>query len=239
MSEPRSPSCCARRLALLAALAGLALAPAAARAELHLLDGTLRGPEARPVALALLADEARAPDLRTPAPATGPAPSLDFDLLAPPEPEGTPVNAADLRLRRNLLQWHQGVGIALATLTVATTVVGQLNYSDRFAGGPSTGKYELTHAALAWSTVSLYAVNAGLALFAPAPAVPREGFDRITLHKVAMFTGGALMLAQGALGYYTSQREGYLNQERYARAHLVLGYATLAVVAVGVGALVF
>ena len=31
------------------------------------------------------------------------------------------------------------------------TVVGQLNYSDRFANGPSTGRYELAHQITAYS----------------------------------------------------------------------------------------
>jgi hypothetical protein len=47
------------------------------------------------------------------------------------------------------------------------------------------------------------------------------------------------MLAQGVLGIYTRERLGYLDQERLATAHLVVGYATLAAVLTGVGALVF
>jgi hypothetical protein len=35
------------------------------------------------------------------------------------------------------------------------------------------------------------------------------------------------------------RREGYLDQERYATAHLAIGYATFAAVGVAVGALVF
>jgi hypothetical protein len=54
-----------------------------------------------------------------------------------------------------------------------------------------------------------------------------------------MFTAAAGMIAQGVLGVVTRDREGYLNQERFGTAHLVIGYATLAAMATGVGALVF
>ena len=43
-----------------------------------------------------------------------------------------------------------------------------------------------------------------------------------------MFTAAAGMLAQGALGIWTKDREGYFNQRGIATAHLVIGYVTLA-----------
>jgi hypothetical protein len=54
-----------------------------------------------------------------------------------------------------------------------------------------------------------------------------------------MLVATAGMVAQGVLGIWTQSREGYLNQQSIATAHLVVGYVTLAAVATGVGALVF
>jgi hypothetical protein len=189
--------------------------PTAARAELHLLDAELSIHASNQVG--------------------GP---LDFDLLAPPPPTA-PADPA-LARRRTLLNWHQGAGIGLFALTVATVVVGQLNYNDRFAGRrPSTGNYIAPHALLATGTLVVFAGTGALALLAPAAPARRDRFDRISLHKLAMFTAAAGMAAEGALGIWTQQREGYLNQESVARAHLVLGYAVLAAITTGVGAIIF
>ncbi len=258
-----------RRLLPSAALcAFVLLAPSAARADPHLLDSELSGPSPMPAVpdpwplrlhasssagdhllVAAAGDEARqptapAPPSSAPAPAssakppTPAAPSLDFDLLAPPPPP--PGQNPALARRRALLDWHQGLGIGLFGLTLATAVVGQLAYDDRFVGSrPSTGNYLAPHAVLATSTLALFAATGALALLAPAPPERRDGFDRITLHKIAMFTAAVGMAAEGALGIWTQQREGYFNQESVARAHLVLGYVVVAAVATGVAAIVF
>ena len=207
-------------------------------------------PGSRPAQLLTLLDaelslrqEAR-PDLRlalVDGPSQEPDPSLDFDLLGKPQQPPPKVDDAALARRRSMLKLHQGLGLGLLGLQLATTVVGQLNYSDKFASNaPDTGRYQLTHKVLAYSTLSMFAVTGALALLAPsAPPGRSEGFDRVTLHKIGMAVAAAGMIAEGVLGFYTAQREGYLNQASYAQAHLVIGYATLAAVAVAVGALVF
>jgi hypothetical protein len=226
------------------ALALLAAAPAAAHAGARLLDCDLAAP-----LVALAADEVPAPkeesgpqakpDLAAKPAEQAPSPgSLEFDLLGAPPPQPQ-VDEGALRLRRTMLTLHQGIGFGLVALQLATTIVGQLNYSDRFANGPSTGKYQLTHAALAYSTLVVFAGDGLLALLAPAPPEKREGLDRVTLHKIAMLTAAAGMVAEGVLGVATTQREGYLNQPSFATAHLVVGYVTLAAVLSGVGVLVF
>jgi hypothetical protein len=166
------------------------------------------------------------------------ATSLDFDILG--TSKALPViDDRALRLRRNMLTVHQGVGMGLFGLQLATTVVGQLNYSDRFAGGPSTGRYERSHAILAYSTLAAFASAGALALFAPSPLNRSEGWDRARIHKWSMATAAAGMLAQGVLGIATSGREGHSNQSGLAAAHLAIGYVTMAAVTAGVSALIF
>ena len=140
-----------------------------------------------------------------------------------------------------MLKWHQGIGLGLFALQVATTAVGQLNYSDKYgSSAPRTAKYEATHAALAFTNLGVFAVNGTLALLAPTPKNKvKHGFDRVSLHKLGMALATAGMLAQGATGIYTNSREGYLNQEKWAKTHLAIGYATFAAMSVAVGALVF
>ncbi len=164
-------------------------------------------------------------------------PSLDFDLLGAPQ-KAVVVDQGALERRRTMLTWHQGVGLGMFALQLATTVVGQLNYTDKF-GGDNTGKYVQPHAILAFSTLAAFAAAGTLALLAPKPIQRDEGFDRVSLHKWSMFVATAGMVAQGALGIWAQSREGYLNQQGIATAHLVIGYVTLAAVTTGVSALVF
>ncbi|HET9551354.1 MAG TPA: hypothetical protein VFP50_00160 [Anaeromyxobacteraceae bacterium] len=175
----------------------------------------------------------------TEAPPTGAAekPSLDFDLLGVARPPPEPVDAGELRLRRRMLGLHQGLGLGLLSLQLATTVVGQLNYSDRFPAGPDTGRYRRPHQVLAYGTLGVFAVNGAIALLAPPSKAPKK-LDRVMVHRIAMLTAAAGLATQAVLGIQTRERVGRLDQERRATIHLVVGYATLAAVLAGVGAIV-
>jgi hypothetical protein len=212
---------------LAAALAALVPVPGSA---LTLLDDELAlergsGPELR-VAFAALA------------PADGP--SLDFDLLGEPPKVQAPVEDGSLRRRRKMLNLHQAVGIGLYGLQVGTTVMGQLNYNDKF-GIDNTGKYKAPHQVIAYTNLAAFALAGSIALFTPSAKGPKGegGVDRVTVHKIGMAVATAGMLAQAALGIYTANREGYLDKQDYGKAHLYVGYGTLAAMSVAVGALVF
>jgi len=78
-----------------------------------------------------------------------------------------------------------------------------------------------------------------LAFLAPTPIPKTPGFDRVALHKLAMFTAAGGMATEAVLGLWTRSREGYLNQPNFALAHLIIGYVTFAALGLGVGAIVF
>ena len=191
--------------------------------------GSMAAPHARTLLFALLACALRA---RAQEPG-------DIDLLGPPKAV-KPIDEDAVRRRRTMLQLHQGVGLGMFALELANTVVGQLNYSDKFAAGPNTGKYLLAHQITAYSTLVAFAGTGLLAVFAPTP-IPRkpEGFDRLSLHKLSMGVATLGMASEAVLGIWAHGREGYLNQPDLAAAHLVIGYVTLAAVSLGVGAIVF
>jgi hypothetical protein len=177
-----------------------------------------------------------------PVPTADGSPDLDFNLLGPGEPAGkpAPVDEAKVKLRRKMLTYHPLLGIGLLVCETATVVLGQLNYNDRFGGGPSSGRYQFPHKVLAWSTEGLFLGTGALALFAPDPmGKTHEGFDRVLLHKIAMIIAGTGMVTELGLGIYTASREGYLNQASLARTHLAIGYITLAATYLGVGTIVF
>jgi len=198
----------------------------------------------RGAAAGLLLDESLTLDLAGPTPApSGTKPpdlSLDFDLLGKPAPPRVKIDDQAMKKRADMLQLHQKIGIGLAALTLATTVVGQLNYSDKYgSNAPVTGKYEATHTVLAFTTLGVFAVDGTIALLAPANPVKRDAYDRVTVHKVGMALATVGMVAQGVVGVYADQQEGRVDQKQIAKTHLVIGYATLAAMAVAVGALVF
>ena len=209
------------------AMLAVSLAPAWAGAQGLLLERELT-----------LAAAAPPSDLHLVLAAKQSEPSLDFDLLGEAPKPAVPKEDPALRQRRKMLNLHQALGIGLLGLQVATTVTGQLNYNDKF-GGPNTDQYKLTHKVLAYTNVAAFAVVGGIALFAPRDKnAPPRGFDRTTVHKICMALATAGMLAQIPLGIATVNREGFLDQQQYARAHLAVGYATLGFMLVGVGALV-
>ena len=178
------------------------------------------------------------PPPERPVPEVEQATPLDFELLSESKPTLL-VDEAAVRRRRLLLSVHQGLGLGMFALSLGNTILGQLNYSDRFASGPSTGRYQLAHRITAYGTLVTFARTGLLALFAPTPLPKAAGFDRVSLHKVAMGAVTLGMAAEAVLGIWTASREGYLNQPELAAAHLAIGYFTFAAISLGVGTIVF
>jgi hypothetical protein len=167
-------------------------------------------------------------------------PGMDFDLLEPsPAAESPrlvdPELERSIARRRTMLTLHQGLGLATLTSLAATVVVGQLHFHDRYRGGGDTGRYDGWHSGLVIGTTTLFAGTGLLGLFAPTPFKKELRWDTITFHRVFVSLATAGMLTQVVLGLVTASREGQLSQVDLARAHQVIGYATLG--AVGAGAL--
>jgi cytochrome b561 len=198
---------------------------------------------------ALARSEGEAAPATTAPPGTGearqeapPATDFDFNLLPPSAPKSVEDRALEsaISTRRSVLKLHQGFGIATTALLVATVIVGQLNYSDKFGGGGQTGKYELAHVYLESATTLTFVTAGVLALLAPVPLKKSdEGLDTITLHKWAMLATTVGFATQIVLGIIAVSREGYVNQSTFATAHLVVGYSTLAALGTGVTVLLF
>jgi len=235
-----------RRLVFLAlTLAAPALARAGGLLDTE-LSLTLAPPAAAPdltvrpaLVLASASDPGKKDDEKKQAAPT-PAPGdLDFDLLGAATPPAEAPDSGDMKLRRKLLTAHQAVGLGLVALQLGTTAVGQLNYRDKFGTPANTGKWRVPHAALAYATTAVFALNGALAIAAPAPVKREWRLDRAMVHRISMFTAAAGMAAQVGLGVYTASREGYVNQRDMAKTHLYIGYGTLAALLTGVGVLVF
>jgi hypothetical protein len=180
------------------------------------------------------AGEEKKPDL---------APKLDFDDLLPPEPAASPADARferQVERRRKMLRFHQGLGIATWSALAATTIVGQLDFNDRFRGGGDTGEYHGAHRALAAGTSAMFLGTALLSLLAPEPYEKKTRFDTATVHKASMAVAAAGMAAQLALGLWARQGSaGTIRERDIATAHQITGYATLGAMTIGAAVLFF
>jgi hypothetical protein len=167
---------------------------------------------------------------------------MDFELL-PQKPQSSTEQASiesKIKTRRAMLQWHQGFGIATAALMAGTVITGQLNYSDRFGGGGSSGQYEGWHDTLEAATVVSFATAGLLAILTPTPFEHKsDGVDTVTVHKWTMLVATIGMGAEVPLGIWTVTREGYVNQGTLALTHLIVGYVTAAALTAGATALFF
>ena len=142
--------------------------------------------------------------------------------------------------RRSMLLAHQAIGFITLAGLAATTVIGHLNYYDKYQSGDFTGRYQDAHLYLSSTTSVLFATTGMLALLAPNPYKKPVKFDTALVHNVSMALATAGMLAQIIIGPITaSNRVGKLDQPTWALAHVVTGYATLGFMAVGTVAYLF
>jgi hypothetical protein len=170
---------------------------------------------------------------------TSEVPTLDFDLLGTPREKANPALEHAVETRRSMLTLHQGFGIATLAALAATVVVGQLDFNDRFRGGGDTGKYHSWHAGLAYGTSALFLTTGLLALFAPKPYPKPLRFDSALVHKIAMGTAAAGMIAQIVLGIVARGQAGSVQERDLAAVHQAIGYVTLGAMTVGVVAFTF
>jgi hypothetical protein len=136
---------------------------------------------------------------------------------------------SELNLRRDMLTWHQRLGITTWFLMSATVLAGQVTLNgDR--------KYRDWHSPLADATIIGYSATALLAILAPPPLVRRSGeHDTVFWHKLLAFVHAAGIIALPILANNIVSRSrfnGVRGQEQFndarARAHQVTAYITYA-----------
>ncbi|ABC82919.1 hypothetical protein [Anaeromyxobacter dehalogenans] len=166
-------------------------------------------------------------------------PDLDFDLLGRPAKQADPRIQRQLERRRRMLTLHPAIGLATWAALAATTVVGQLDFDDRFRGGGDTGRYHAWHRGLAYGTSALFLSTALLGVLAPKPLAEPVRLDTALLHKIAMGAATAGMVTQIVLGIVARRRAGSLSERDLAAVHQGVGYATLGAMTIGVTVLLF
>lgn len=164
---------------------------------------------------------------------------LDFDLLEKKEaPSQFELEQAEeteraARLRRSMLLAHQIIGYTLMASMTVTTVLGTLNYYDKFGGGGFTERYRTAHLVSSMVSTGAFATNGLLALFTPDPYDKPGKWDSARAHRIIMASATAGMVAQVVLGFISAARLGNLDQRDFARTHLAVGYVTYALTMAG------
>lgn len=136
---------------------------------------------------------------------------------------------SDLVLRRDMLIWHQRLGIATWLLMGATVLAGQLTLNGN-------RKFRQWHSPLAEATIIGYSATGLLAILAPPPLIRRPGdHDTIFWHKILAWVHAAGMIALPILAnniVHRSRFRGVRGPENFnmarARAHQITGYITFA-----------
>ncbi|TGM98805.1 hypothetical protein [Leptospira dzoumogneensis] len=133
-----------------------------------------------------------------------------------------------VELRRSLLDWHQGLGLATWMFWLATNIVGEQALSNLKREYEPYANYLLIsdpqknlilytalmkaspwdsessgsmHSALAGTTFALYTITAGLAFFSPSKSLEREpGLSTIFTHKAMIWIHLPAMLALPFIG---------------------------------------
>lgn len=133
--------------------------------------------------------------------------------------------AAELRLRRSMLQWHQRLGLLTFGAFTTQLVLGELMAADR-------AKYYASlrpvHEKLGYTTFGTYLATASLSLAAPPGRRYGDGFSSIRLHRylaVVHFTG---MMLQPWLGAHLSRATSAASYDRRLRTHRWVGRSTYA-----------
>tara|TARA_B100001123_G_C14502467_1_gene706889 strand:- start:37 stop:552 length:516 start_codon:yes stop_codon:yes gene_type:complete len=132
-----------------------------------------------------------------------------------------PDNRLDeLKLRKNMMQWHQKLAL------INLGLIGYQYYLGREldSGNLSSDKYnqyKLTHKNLGYTTFTIYMSSAGLSIFSPPALKYDRGLSSMKLHRYLATIHFVGMAIQPWLGYQTSK--GGENYSDYIDMHKQAG----------------
>lgn len=171
-----------------------------------------------------------------------------------------PALREQLATRRTMADWMTGLGIAAFGGMVITNVLGAIHFHDQYGfssawegtpcarGSAVMQEYcegtVVPHAIAASTAATLYIGSSLLGWFMPDPLHARDQpgpyGDRIRLHRTLRWVTSALVIGQALLGMFISnadwfgldQRQDFQVLQGFAIAHLTLGMASLASLAI-------
>ena len=139
--------------------------------------------------------------------------------FAPPDLRG------EMRLRRNMLQWHQRLGLLTLGAIAYQFITGKKQYNNNFKD--FTSERQKNHKVLGYTTYGLYLSTASLSLLAPPARKKSKGLSSTKIHKYLAIIHFSAMIAQPWLGYKAAKSTNSDDYDRYINLHNIAGSVTM------------
>jgi len=132
---------------------------------------------------------------------------------------------SEMKLRKNMLQWHQRLGLLTLGAITYQFLSGKKQYSNNFDN--FTSERQKKHKLLGYTTYGLYLSTASLSLLAPPPRKQTKGISSIKIHKYLAIVHFSAMIAQPWLGYKAAKSTNPEDYDKYIKLHNTLGTVTM------------
>ncbi|MEE9571429.1 MAG: hypothetical protein V3W20_00095 [Candidatus Neomarinimicrobiota bacterium] len=139
--------------------------------------------------------------------------------LAPPDLKG------EMKLRRNMLQWHQRLGLITLGAITYQFLSGKKQYNNNFDN--FTTERQKRHKVLGYTTYGLYLSTASLSLLAPPSRKQSKGLSSTKIHKLLAIVHFSAMIAQPWLGYKAARATNAADYDKYIDLHNIAGTVTM------------
>lgn len=126
----------------------------------------------------------------------------------------------ELKLRRNMLQTHQKLGVITLGMMALQSYCGQQLIDGDY-------KYKEIHQNLGYATTGVYFTTASFSILSPPARKYSHRVSSIKLHRwlaIIHFTG---MIAQPWLGYKSASESNGYHAQQYKQWHVQVGNVTL------------
>lgn len=139
--------------------------------------------------------------------------------LAPPDLKG------EMRLRRNMLQWHQRLGLLTLGAITYQFLSGKKQYNNNFENFNTARQKR--HKVLGYTTYGLYLSTASLSLLAPPSRKQSKGLSSTKIHKYLAIVHFTAMIVQPWLGYKAARSTNTDDYNKYIDLHNIAGTVTM------------
>lgn len=128
---------------------------------------------------------------------------------------------SDMKIRRNMLQWHQRLGLITLGAIAYQFISGKKQYKNNFEDFSS--ERQKRHKVLGYTTYGLYLSTASLSLLAPPSRRKYKGLSSTKIHKYLAFIHFSAMIAQPWLGYKAANSKNPNDYDRLIKLHNFAG----------------
>ena len=137
-----------------------------------------------------------------------------------------PDNKRDeMKLRRNMLQWHQRLGLITLGAITYQFISGKKQYNNNFENFNSDRQKR--HKVLGYTTYGLYLSTASMSLLAPPARKHTKGLSSTKIHKYLAIVHFSAMIAQPWLGYKAARSTNADDYNKYIDLHNIAGTVTM------------